>query len=123
MIWRGFEHRSDPLLPRRRFVRRVARTLLAGMIVVAASLAIGMLGYHCTEGMGWLDAYANAAMILSGMGPLAAPQTGAGKLFAGSYALYSGLVVMFLTGLLFAPFAHRLLHRFHLERDKGSSQP
>jgi hypothetical protein len=65
--------------------------------------------------MDWLDAFLNAAMILGGMGPVDALHTGGGKVFAGIYALYSGLVVIFVAGLLFAPFAHRLLHRFHLE--------
>jgi hypothetical protein len=111
-----YEHRDQPLLPWRRFLlHRVGKTLLAASAVVAASLAAGMLGYRLSEGMGWQDAFLNAAMILGGMGPVDPLHTGAGKIFAGFYALYSGLVVIFLAGLLLAPFAHRLLHRFHLE--------
>jgi hypothetical protein len=68
--------------------------------------------------MAWIDAFANAAMILSGMGPLAPPQTWGGKLFAGLYALYSGLAVILATGILLTPIVHRLLHRFHLEEGK-----
>lgn len=111
-----WEHRSQPLATRRVFLRRVGRNLLAAAVVVAVSLGIGMLGYHHYAALGWADAYVNAAMILSGMGPLATPQTLAAKLFAGTYALYCGLLVVFLAGVLLAPFAHRLLHRFHLDR-------
>jgi hypothetical protein len=111
-----FERRGEPLLPWRIFLlRRVGRTLLAGGLVIVASLALGMAGYRVTEGMDWLDAFLNASMILGGMGPVATLHTAAGKLFAGFYALYSGLVLVFTAGLLLAPFMHRLLHRFHLE--------
>ena len=83
--------------------------------MVAASLAIGMAGYHGLERLSWLDSFLNAAMLLGGMGPLAAPQTYAGKLFAGCYALYCGLVVIAVAGIVLVPVAHRILHRFHLE--------
>ncbi|MHB8310295.1 MAG: hypothetical protein ACYC97_12850 [Metallibacterium sp.] len=114
-----WERRSDALAPRRVFLRRVGRNLLAAALVVAVSLSIGMLGYHHYAHLGWADAYVNAAMILSGMGPLATPETLGAKLFAGTYALYCGLLVVFLAGVLLAPFAHRLLHRFHLDREAG----
>jgi hypothetical protein len=111
-----FEHRGEPLLPWRVFLlRRVGRTLLAGGVVIVLSLVLGMAGYRLTEGMAWLDAFLNASMILGGMGPVDTLHTAAGKLFAGFYALYSGLVLVFTAGLLLAPFMHRLLHRFHLE--------
>jgi hypothetical protein len=97
---------------------RVARSFAASAILIGVSLLGGMIGYRCTEGMDWLDAFANAAMILSGMGPLGPLQTSGGKLFAGCYALYSGLVLILAAGLLFAPLVHRMLHRFHLESDK-----
>ncbi len=112
-----WERRSEPLAPRKTFLRRVGRNLLAAAVVVTLSLGVGMLGYHHFASLGWADAYLNAAMILSGMGPVATPQTLGAKLFAGTYALYSGLLVVFLAGVLLAPFAHRLLHRFHLDRD------
>ncbi|MGN6789783.1 MAG: hypothetical protein ACTHJP_09660 [Rhodanobacteraceae bacterium] len=111
-----FEHRDEPLLPWRAFLmRRVGRTFAAGSAVILVSLAIGMVGYRLTEGMDWLDAFLNASMILGGMGPVDTLHTAAGKLFAGFYALYSGLVLIGVAGLLLAPFMHRLLHRFHLE--------
>lgn len=111
-----YEHRSEPLLPWRVFLlRRFGRTVAAAAVVIAVSLVLGMLGYRLTEGMGWLDAFLNASMILGGMGPVGTLHSDAGKLFAACYALYSGLVLVGVAGLLLAPFMHRLLHRFHLE--------
>ena len=110
-----FEHRGEPLLPWRIFLlRRVGRTLLACAVVIVLSLVLGMVGYRLTEGMGWLDAFLNASMILGGMGPVGTMHNDGAKIFAGCYALYSGLVLVFTEGLLLAPFMHRLLHRFHL---------
>jgi hypothetical protein len=77
-----------------------------------------MAGYRYLEGMAWIDAFANASMILSGMGPLGPLQTWGGKLFAGLYALYSGLALILATGIVLAPVVHRLLHRFHFELNK-----
>ena len=82
------------------------------------SLLGGMAGYRYLEGMSWIDAFANASMILSGMGPLSALQTWGGKLFAGCYALYSGLTVIVVMGLILSPVMHRLFHRFHLQTDE-----
>ena len=111
-----YEHRSEPLLSRSDFVGRVARSALLGAALIAVSLAVGMAGYHALERLSWLDAFLNAAMLLGGMGPVNPPTTTGGKLFAGFYALYCGLVVLFAAGIVFAPVAHRILHRFHLER-------
>lgn len=111
-----YEHRSEPLLPWRLFLlRRVGKTVVAALAVIVLSLILGMLGYRLTEGMGWLEAFLNASMILGGMGPVDAMHSDGGKLFAAFYALYSGLVLVGVAGLLLAPFMHRLLHRFHLE--------
>ena len=93
---------------------------VAAAAVIALSLVLGMLGYRMAEDMGWLDAFLNASMILGGMGPVAPMHSAAGKLFAGIYALYSGLVLVGTAGLLLAPFVHRLLHRFHLEGRRES---
>ena len=110
-----YEHRREALLPRRKFLLRLLRHgYLAGLIVLGA-LGIGILGYHLCEGLGWLDAFVNAAMILSGMGPLSPLQHDAGKWFAGFYALFSGVVFITVTGILFAPVIHRYLHKFHIE--------
>jgi hypothetical protein len=110
-----FEQRQESLLPRPLFLRRMARWGLAASIVLLGSLALGVCGYHFTEGLPWIDALLNASMILGGMGPVDTLHSAAGKLFAGLYALYSGLVLVGTAGLLLAPFVHRLLHRFHLE--------
>jgi hypothetical protein len=110
-----YESRHQPVLPRREFARRLARNFAAASLLIAVSLAGGMAGYHWLEGMAWIDAFANAAMILSGMGPLSPLQTWGGKLFAGLYALYSGLVLVAATGIILAPIVHRLLHQFHAE--------
>ena len=115
-----FESRHQPLLSRAAFFRRLARHFLASVLLVGGSLLGGMAGYRYFEGMSWIDAYANAAMILSGMGPLAQLETFGGKLFAGSYALYSGLAVIVAMSLILAPVLHRLLHSFHLQSDKES---
>jgi len=85
--------------------------------MVLISLSIGIMGYHFFENLPWIDAFANAAMILSGMGPLSTLQTSSGKLFAGCYALFSGLAFLIIMGLVFAPVVHRFLHKFHLELD------
>jgi hypothetical protein len=110
-----FEHKSHPLLPRHLFFRRMLFSALLGLVLVAVSLAIGMMGYHYYESMSWVDAFVNAAMILSGMGPLLPINTYGGKVFAGFYAIYSGIALISIAGIIFAPVFHRFLHKFHLE--------
>jgi len=112
----NYETRKQPLLSRLAFVRRVAGYFGASFLLVSVSLVGGMLGYHYLESMEWIDSFANAAMILSGMGPLEPVKTWNGKLFAGLYALYSGLILIFVAGLILAPVVHRILHRFHMEK-------
>jgi hypothetical protein len=109
------EQKHESLLSRTAFARRLAKSSGASAALVGLSLFAGMLGYHHIEGLPWIDAFANAAMILSGMGPLDPPKTGNGKLFAGLYALYSGLAAILAAGILFTPVVHRMLHWFHLE--------
>ncbi len=108
-----YEHRATRPIPFRRFVRRLARHVLVASAIVAVSLALGMAGYAHFERLGWADAFLNSAMLLGGMGPVDPPRTLDGKLFAGAYALYCGLVFLVAAGVLFAPVLHRLLHRFH----------
>jgi hypothetical protein len=109
-----YEARHQPLLPRAIFLRRVARHLGLAAAVLAVSLMAGMLGYHAFEGLSWLDGFLNSAMLLGGMGPVNPPLTAAGKLFAGIYALYAGLVFIVTAALVVTPVLHRVLHRFHL---------
>ena len=110
-----FEHRSQSLLPRRVFYRRLVRHVAAGLALIGVMLGVGMIGYHGFEKLSWVDAFVNAAMILSGMGPVATLQTDAGKIFAGCYALFSGLAFVSVVGVIIAPVFHRFLHKFHLE--------
>jgi hypothetical protein len=110
-----FERRHEPLLPRVAFWRRMSRHAAAALGVVAGSLALGIVGYHFLEGLSWIDALLNAAMLLGGMGPVTELHTAAGKLFASFYALYAGLIFLLVAGILFAPLMHRFLHHFHLE--------
>jgi hypothetical protein len=102
------------------FARRMARNFAVASALVGVSLLGGMVGYHWAEGMGWIDSFANAAMILSGMGPLEPLKTTGGKLFAGLYAHYSGLVLILASGIVLAPLVHRMIHQFHLEDEKPS---
>ena len=114
-----YESKHQPVLPRRAFLVRLARNGAVAAALVGLSLLGGMLGYRWFEGMSWIDAFANASMILSGMGPLSPLQTWGGKLFAGLYALYSGLMLILVTGIIFAPVVHRVLHRFHVQSDRS----
>lgn len=110
-----FEHKSQALIPARAFAIRMAGSLGVALGLVLLSLLAGMIGYRQFENLGWLDAFLNAAMLLGGMGPVALPVTDAGKLFAGIYALYCGLVVILAAGIVLTPVAHRLMHAVHLE--------
>jgi len=108
-----YEHRKERLLPHRAFLRRVAKHVAVAALVVLGSLVGGMAGYVHFEGLGWLDAFLNASMLLGGMGPIESPATPGGKLFAGIYALYAGLVFLVVASIILAPVVHRVLHRFH----------
>ena len=110
---------QKPLPPRRVYVRKVFRNSAVGFGIIVFSLLAGMAGYHYFEGLAWIDAFVNAAMILSGMGPVNPIQSWGGKLFAGFYALYSGLALITVVAISFAPIFNRFLHRFHLETKKG----
>jgi len=110
-----FEHRLHRPLTRAEFARRLARHATFAFALTLLSLAIGMAGYMHFEDLPWRDAFLNAAMLMGGMGPVDAPKTPAGKLFAGCYALYAGLIFLIIAGLLLAPVVHRILHRFHWE--------
>ena len=114
-----FEHRQQKLASREAFIRRLRRNAMVSAGVVLIALVVGILGYRMFEGMGWVDAFANASMILSGMGPLGQLNTTAGKLFAGCYALTSGLVIVVTTSILLAPVVHRVFHSFHVAEDEA----
>lgn len=112
-----YESRKHRPLSRQHFFRRLLLHFLGASALVLGSLLIGMAGYAHFEGLAWRDAFLNAAMLLGGMGPVESPQTAGGKLFAGLYALYAGLVFLVAVGIVLAPVVHRLLHRFHWDAD------
>jgi hypothetical protein len=110
-----YEHRSQGLLPRPLFIRRLLLHGVVASALLVVSLAIGVIGYHVTEGLSWLDSVLNASMILGGMGPVDTLHTADGKLFASAYALFAGMAFLATAGIVVAPMAHRLLHGLHLE--------
>lgn len=110
-----YERSDHPLMSRSKFLRRVARHFAGVAIFIAVALGIGVLGYHYIGRLAWIDALVNASMILGGMGPVDPLPSTAAKVFASGYALFSGLAFIGIAGVMLAPFAHRLLHRFHLE--------
>ena len=113
-----FEHRAQPVISPRKFAIRLVLSGVIALALIAISLFIGMVGYRILEGLNWIDAFLNASMLLGGMGPVNTPATFGGKLFAGLYALYCGLAVILVAGVILAPIAHRILHRFHVEGGK-----
>jgi hypothetical protein len=116
-----YEHRTERMLPRSLFIRRIIYHVLLALTVVALSLAIGVLGYRFLAGLSWIDSLMNASMILGGMGPVNEISAVSGKLFASFYALYAGVAFLAIAAVLIAPFAHRLLHSLHLEDTEGDN--
>jgi hypothetical protein len=112
---RLYEHLGVPPISRERFLRRLAAHVAAAIALLVFSVGIGMIGYARYEHLAWRDGFLNSAMLLGGMGPVDAPRTDSGKLFAGFYALYAGLVFIVIAGIVLAPVVHRLLHLFHWE--------
>ncbi len=111
-----FEHYHEKLLPRRKFLRRLAKFAFISLFLVVGSLIIGMVGYTLTENMTWVDAFLNSGMLMGGMGQVTTLNTDAGKIFAGFYALYCGLVELVAVGIFAAPIIHRFLHSLHIEQ-------
>lgn len=112
-----YEHKGEPVVTREVFLRRLGRNALVALSIIGVSLIVGILGYRLLEGLEWIDAFLESAMLLGGMGPLHAPATVAGKIFAGVYALYSGILVIGTAGIILAPIFHRVLHSLHVEDD------
>ena len=111
-----FEHKNTPVISKSAFRQRMARWVLLTLALLAASLAVGVVGYHYLAGLPWIDALLNAAMILGGMGEIDALHSTAGKLFAAAYAIYCGMFLVICGGLLLVPVFHRVLHHFHADR-------
>jgi len=113
-----YEHKSHPTLPLKQFAQRVLRHAAVALALLLFSLALGMASYMDFESLPWRDAFLNAAMLMGGMGPVDAPHTDGGKVFAGLYALYAGLLFLIIAGIVLTPVVHRVMHRFHWEEDK-----
>jgi hypothetical protein len=109
-------------LPKHLFLGRLAKYALISLGIVIVSLVGGMIGYHLFEGFSWVDSFLNAAMLMGGMGPVGTLHTDAGKVFAGAYALYCGLVMLVSIAIFAAPIFHRFLHHFHLEGEHRKEQ-
>jgi hypothetical protein len=110
-----YEHRKQKLAPMSTFYQRILKNILLATIIMLVCLVIGILGYHYSAGIRWLDAVHNSSMILSGMGPVVEIKTVAGKWFSSFYALFSGVVFITNIGIILAPAMHRMFHRLHIE--------
>lgn len=115
--WWKYEVRADALAPRSIFIKRLLGSLAVALGVIALALSIGIAGYHFIAGFNWIDSLLEASMILSGMGPVNALHNDTSKVFASIYALFSGLIVIALMGIMLSPVAHRLMHRFHVDEE------
>ena len=123
MFWIAtLERKGAPLASKAIFFLRLFRNFLATLAIVGFSLGIGTLGYHYFGGVGWIDGFLNASMILTGMGPVDKMETDSGKLFAAFYALYSGLVFLTMVVVLVTPIYHRFIHRFHLDSEQEADR-
>ena len=114
-----YEHRRQKLAPMRVFYRRVLKSILLASVILFICLMAGILGYHYTADIPWLDSLHNASMILSGMGPVVEIKTVSGKWFSSFYALFSGVVFITNIGIILAPAIHRLVHRLNLEDSRS----
>jgi hypothetical protein len=114
-----YERRTQRLLPRRQFFRRALRHFAFALAVGAVAVGLGTIGYHVVGPLGWVDSFLNASMILSGMGPVDRMMTAPAKIFAALYALFSGLVFIGVSGVIVAPWIHRVFHWFHVDETAG----
>jgi len=106
------------LLPKNKYAAKVTRSIITGILMIYVALGIGMVGYHDLENMSWVDSFVNASMILSGMGPMGNLTTTAGKIFAGCYALFSGLAFILIVGIVFAPVVHRTFKKMRIDDEQ-----
>jgi hypothetical protein len=116
--WRGsllFERRHDQLAPMPVFVKRIIASLAVALCLIIVALVIGISGYHFLAGFSWIDSLLEASMILGGMGPVNELPTEAAKVFASVYALFSGLILIALMGIILSPVVHRIMHKFHVD--------
>lgn len=117
-----YESKAEQLLPFRRFVGRMGRSLALAAGIGCVALGVGTVGYHLFASLSWIDSFLNASMILGGMGPVDKLETAPAKLFASFYALFSGIVFIALMGVVLAPAFHRMIHRFHIEDEAAKKR-
>jgi hypothetical protein len=110
-----FEHRSDPVIPRKAYLQRQVKYFFMASFFVVFSILLGTVGYHYSANLAWIDSLLNASMILTGMGPVDHMNTTSAKLFSSFYCMYSGLAFLTTAAVLFAPFIHRTLHKLNVE--------
>jgi len=113
----SFEHKKKALQPYPEFLARLSLYFFIALLLILFSVLIGSLGYHFIGNLSWIDAFYNACMILTGMGPVAELQTGAAKIFSSFYALYSGIAFLSTIVIFLAPIIHRFMHIFHMEEE------
>ncbi|PZR41463.1 MAG: hypothetical protein DI538_01070 [Azospira oryzae] len=113
-----FEHHSSPLLSKVEFYKRVLRYGGFSLLLIGFSLGIGVVGYHFSNQLSWLDSLVNASMILTGMGPVDPLINDTAKWFASIYSIFSGVVFLSTVAVFLTPIAHRFLHKFHLDADQ-----
>ena len=112
-----YEGRQEELAPRSIFIKRIIGALAVALGLIVVALSIGIAGYHFLAGLGWIDSLLEASMILGGMGPVKELHDDASKVFASLYALFSGILFIALMGIMLAPLAHRVMHKFHVDDD------
>ncbi len=108
-----YESKFHPPIPPKKFILRMVIHGLFALILLIISLALGMSGYMYYEKLSLSSAFVNSSMLLGGMGPVNNPVTESGKVFAGFYALYSGLIFLIVAALMLAPTIHRIMHKFN----------
>ena len=115
--WWRFERRGDTLAPRSVFIKRFLGAVGLALLIILVSLSAGIAGYHFIAGFNFIDSLLEASMILGGMGPVNELHSGGAKIFASIYALYSGLLILALMGIVLSPFVHRIMHKFHVDEE------
>jgi hypothetical protein len=117
-----FEHHKQPLVSKKVFAQRVARSCAAAGLLLAISIGMGAAVYHGVEGFSWVDAFMNAVMIMTGLGLTNTLHTDTAKIFTTLYAILTALVFYIVLAIIFAPIIHRFLHAFHLEMGRTENQ-
>ena len=112
-----YENKSEPIASPEVFRSRLYTNILYALFFLSICLSIGILGYHYTADLSWIDSLHNASMILSGMGPVVIIESTIGKLFSSFYALFSGVAFITNIAILMAPVAHRFFHKLHVDED------